>query len=204
MQRVSRSAHIPLNQAFERPIHLILSKLFGRKRQVSDAILIRTYEAIVAAARQTVIYSEWNVPDTPLGRFESLTMHMILFLRRTKDAGSGLPALGQEVVEEFFKDVDHSLRELGIGDVSVPKRMKRLARMFYGRAASYDGPIGAGDAESLSAALTRNVFPEAGAWPQAIDYALHALAIARSLDEQTDRAILAGDIKFPQSPAAET
>ncbi len=181
---------------------MILSKLFRRKRQISEAILIRTYEAIVAAARQPVIFSHWNVPDTPLGRFESLSLHMILFLRRTKDANGGLPALGQEVVEEFFKDVDHSLRELGIGDASVPKRMKKLARMFYGRAASYDGPVGAGDAEALANALTRNIFPESGQWSEAVACARHALAIAKSLDEQADEAILAGEVKFPLASAA--
>jgi cytochrome b pre-mRNA-processing protein 3 len=176
---------------------LFFSKLFGLKRQTSDAILIRTYEAIVAAARQPVIFSAWNVPDTPLGRFESLSLHMILFLRRTKDAGAGLQALGQEVVEEFFKDVDHSLRELGIGDASVPKRMKKLARMFYGRAASYDEAIGAKDDGALAVALTRNVFPQTGEWPEASLYAAHALDIAKSLDGQTDEGILAGEVMFP-------
>ncbi len=181
---------------------MIFSKLFARKRQVSEAILIRTYEAIVAAARQPAIFSAWNVPDTPLGRFESLTLHMILFLRRTKDAAGGLPALGQEVVEEFFRDVDHSLRELGIGDASVPKRMKKLARMFYGRAASYDGPIGAADAPALAEALMRNVFPESKEWPEGIDYARHALTVAKTLDEQPDAAILAGEIVFPRPSGA--
>lgn len=151
----------------------------------------------MAAARQPAIYSQWNVPDTPLGRFESLSLHMILFLRRTKDAGAGLQGLGQAVIEEFFKDVDHSLRELGIGDASVPKRMKKLARMFYGRAASYDGPIGEADADALAVALTRNVFPEANEWPQAIDYAHHAMAVAVALDEQSDETILTGDVIFP-------
>ena len=182
---------------------MILSKLFGRKRLISEAILIRTYEAIVAAARQPAFFSHWNVPDTPLGRFESLSLHMILFLRRTKDAGKGLQGLGQEVIEEFFKDVDHSLRELGIGDASVPKRMKKLARMFYGRAASYDGPIGTQDSDALAAALTRNIFPDSDNWPEADLYARHALAVAMALDEQADEAILAGDINFPViSPAA--
>lgn len=189
-------------QAFERQASLFLSKLFGRKRKISESIVIRTYEKIVAAARQTVIFSHWNVPDTPLGRFESLALHMILFLRRTKDAGSGLADLGQDVIEEFFKDVDHSLRELGIGDASVPKRMKKMARMFYGRAAAYDGPIGAGDAGMLANALTRNVFPESSVWPEAVFFSAHALKIAKLLDGQADTAILEGAIIFPEAAAA--
>lgn len=178
----------------------MLSRLFGRKRQVSEEILIRTYEAIVAAARQPVLFSNWQVPDTPLGRFESLSLHMILFLHRTKAAGPQLKALGQEVVEEFFKDVDHSLRELGIGDTSVPKRMKKLARMFYGRAAAYDVALDAKDEAPLAKALERNMFPDGPEWPQAENLARHALEASAMLAQATDADILAGSIGFPQAP----
>jgi cytochrome b pre-mRNA-processing protein 3 len=176
----------------------MLSRLFGRKRQVRQDILIRTYEAIVAAARQPVLFSDWQVPDTPLGRFESLSLHMILFLHRTKAAETGLKALGQEVVEEFFKDVDHSLRELGIGDTSVPKRMKKLARMFYGRAAAYDSGLESGDSGALAAALERNIFPEGPQWAHAPKMATHVMAIAKSLAAQGAADILAGNINFPK------
>lgn len=176
----------------------MLSRLFGRKRHVSEVILIRTYEAIVAAARQPLFFSDWQVPDTPLGRFESLSLHMILFLHRTKASGTGLKALGQEVVEEFFKDVDHSLRELGIGDTSVPKRMKKLARMFYGRAAAYDGSLESGDCVALATALERNIFPDGPQWAQAPKMAAHVMNVAKSLAAQDDADILAGTINFPK------
>ena len=84
----------------------------------------------------------------------------------------------------------------------MPKRMKKLARMFYGRAASYDGPIGAADAPALAEALMRNVFPESKEWPEGIDYARHALTVAKTLDEQPDAAILAGEIVFPRPSGA--
>jgi cytochrome b pre-mRNA-processing protein 3 len=177
----------------------MLSSLFSRKRRVSEDILIRTYEAIVAAARQPAFFSGWQVPDTPLGRFESLSLHMILFLHRTKAAGPELKALAQEVVEEFFKDVDHSLRELGIGDPSVPKRMKKLARMFYGRAASYDTALEAADAEAFAKALSRNFFPDVPQWLLAPQLAAYALAAARTLAAQNDADILSGKISFPNA-----
>ncbi len=63
--------------------------------------------------------------------------------------------------------MDHSLRELGIGDASVPKRMKKLARMFYGRAAAYDVALEASDAQAFAKALERNIFPDGPNWPQA-------------------------------------
>jgi cytochrome b pre-mRNA-processing protein 3 len=182
----------------------MLTRLFSRKRRVSEDILIRTYEAIVAAARQSRFFSDWQVPDTPLGRFESLSLHMILFLHRTKDAGTELKALGQEVVEEFFKDVDHSLRELGIGDTSVPKRMKKLARMFYGRAAAYDGALEVGDSEVFAKALSRNFFPDVPEWPHASQMATYALAAATRLAAQEDTDILAGNIRFPEAADAQS
>ena len=181
----------------------MLSRLFGRKRQVSEDILIRTYEAIVAAARQPLFFSDWQVPDTPLGRFESLSLHMILFLHRTKAADAGLKALGQEVVEEFFKDVDHSLRELGIGDTSVPKRMKKLARMFYGRAAAYDAGLEGGDGAALAVALQRNIFPDGPDWTEAPKMASHVMTVAKSLAAQDAGDILAGNVNFPKPSDAQ-
>lgn len=173
---------------------MILSRLFGRNRLASEAVVIATYETIVAAARQREIFADWEVPDTALGRFESLSLHMILFLRRTKDASPSLQGLGQEVVEEFFKDVDHSLRELGIGDGGVPKRMKKLARMFYGRAESYDAAIAANDEAALAEALARNISPDDANWLGALPFARHALAIWHNLENQEDHAIASGNL----------
>ncbi len=81
----------------------MLSRLFGRKRQISEEILIRTYEEIVAAARQPLLFSRWQVPDTPLGRFESLSLHMILFLHRTKTASAEVKALGRRSSKSFSR-----------------------------------------------------------------------------------------------------
>lgn len=84
-------------------------------------------------------YAQFQVPDTPLGRYEMLSLHIFLALHRMRGENRALADLAQEIADEFFKDVDHSLRELGIGDQGVPKRMKKLARMFYGRVAAYGG-----------------------------------------------------------------
>jgi cytochrome b pre-mRNA-processing protein 3 len=176
---------------------LILSRFFGRKRLHSEAIVIRTYEAIVAAARQPILFSQSAIPDSALGRFESLSLHMILFLHRTQNASASTKALAQEVVEEFFKDVDHSLRELGIGDAGVPKRMKSLAKMFYGRAASYDAALNYKDHVAMCEALTRNIWPDCASAPTAQDLATHAFAMREALAKQGDDVLEAGDIQFP-------
>ena len=132
---------------------------FGRKRK-NRAIVDALYHQLTAAARDPVYYARMNVPDTVMGRFEMLSIHMVLFFRRTEQAGPAVKALSQDMVDTFFADIDHSIRELGIGDISVPKRMKKLARMFYGRAQSYGDALDNGDEAALGAALARNIHPE--------------------------------------------
>lgn len=168
---------------------------FGRQsnRHVTDAL----YAAIVAAARQPHFYSEWEVPDTPLGRYEMLSLHMFLFLERARGRAGALADLAQELTDEFFRDVDHSLRELGIGDISVPKRMKKLAKMFYGRAEAYRQAVVAGDRAALAAALSRNVQPQRPDWPHAAMLAAYVVEASAALAAQQDEALLAGRIEFP-------
>ena len=168
---------------------------FGRpsNRHITDAL----YEAIVAAARQPHFYSTWDVPDSPLGRYEMLSLHMFLMLERARGREGPLAAVTQELTDEFFKDMDHSLRELGIGDISVPKRMKKLARMFYGRAEAYRQAVIAGDTVALATALARNIQPQQGEWPHAASLAAYVLDASVMLAGQADEALLAGRITFP-------
>jgi len=106
------------------------------------------------------------------------------------------------LIDEFFLDVDHSLRELGISDVGVPKRMKKLARMFYGRTAAYDDALEEDDRAALAAALARNVRPDAGSWPQASLLADYVREASRKLAAQPTESIIAGTAAFPAAGAA--
>jgi cytochrome b pre-mRNA-processing protein 3 len=175
----------------------MLSRLFGRWRNSNQDIVDSLYERIVAAARRPVFYSHWNVPDTPLGRFEMLSLHMLLFLHRCRRDDAALRDIAQELTDNFFTDVDHSLRELGIGDAGVPKRMKRLARMFYGRAHAYGEAIDAGDAAVLARALARNVLPAAAEWPEAALLASYVLEADSMLATQSVQEIATGRVDFP-------
>jgi cytochrome b pre-mRNA-processing protein 3 len=175
----------------------MLSRLFGRWRNSNQDVVDRLYERIVAAARQPVFYSQWNVPDTPLGRFEMLSLHMFLFLHRCRRDEAVLRDLAQELTDDFFTDVDHSLRELGIGDMGVPKRMKKLAKMFYGRAHAYGEAIDADDVAALSQALSRNVRPETSEWPQATLLATYVLEASSALASRPAEEISAGMLEFP-------
>lgn len=175
----------------------MLSRFFRRDRANRRVTVDAIYERIVAAARQPRFYADWQVPDTPLGRFEMVALHVFLFLHRLKGSDEAARDLTQEVTDEFFRDVEHSLRELGIGDMGVPKRMKKLAGMFYGRAAAYEAAIEAADQQALAASLSRNVMPEAGDWAGSEKLAAYVLAASHALAAQEKDQILAGRLAFP-------
>ncbi|MBZ9655242.1 ubiquinol-cytochrome C chaperone family protein [Phyllobacterium lublinensis] len=180
---------------------MILS-LFSRKAKANEAITTALYDAIVAAARQPFFYSDLDVPDSPLGRYEMLSLHVFLFIRRIKGRTPALKSIGQEVTDEFFLDVDHSLRELGIGDSGVPKRMKKLARMFYGRIESYDKALDENDYTGLVAALARNIRPDNQEWQGAQSLGKYVLLVTRHLEDQTDDMISGGKVTFPDAGSA--
>ncbi len=177
---------------------------FPRGRTNNRAITGAIYEQIVAAARQPELYAEWGVPDTPLGRFEMIGLHLFLFLHRVRNSTGALAELAQSVTDAFFEDVDSSVRELGIGDSGVPKRVKRLAKMFYGRVMAYGGALEAGDELMLSGALARNVRPDLADWNGAAPLAAYVRQAHAMILEQSDTAIAAGRMRFPEAGVERT
>ena len=108
-------------------------------------------------------YLEHGVADTFEGRFELLILHAGPVLKRLNEAEAPGPDLAQDLVDAIFRHLDAGLREMGVGDLAVPKRIKKLAEAFLGRSAAYDSAIGEGQ-EAVEAALSRNVF-DGGAVP---------------------------------------
>ena len=148
------------------------------RRDPRRVTIARLYERIATASRDPGLYGALGLPDTIEGRFESLSLHMILVLRVLR----GLPAPADEVAKDltdaFFRDMDASLREMGVGDTVVPKRMKKVAASFYGRAQAYDKPLERADEETLAQALGRNAH---GSDAPAAALARYALAADRDL-----------------------
>jgi cytochrome b pre-mRNA-processing protein 3 len=179
----------------------MFKRIFGSDKAAKEKITESLYGEIVAAARQPVLYAEWGVPDTPLGRYEMVSLHLFLVLNRLRGEGT-VRGLAQELTDRFFADLDHSIRELGVGDLSVPKRMKKLARMFYGRVAAYDEAVERGDETLLAAALARNVRPEEAAWPEAAELSRYVLEVHRELKAQPLAELAAGRIAFPAAAVA--
>ena len=115
------------------------------------AVIAKLYRGIADTSRSPGLYGTLGIPDTLEGRFESVSLHTILVLRALRDLPPPADDVAKDLTDAFFQDIDASLREMGIGDTVVPKRMKKLAAAFYGRAHAYDGPLDAVDEPALAA-----------------------------------------------------
>jgi len=153
------------------------------------------YKRVATASRAAGLYSALGIPDTLEGRFESLSLHMVLVLRALRRMPAPAGDVASDLTDAFFRDMDASLREMGVGDTAVPKRMKKLAASFYGRAHAYDGPLDAGDEAALATALGRNAY---GADAPATALARYAFAADRSLMEADLDAFLEPGPAFPR------
>jgi len=200
--------------------------ILARFRRSSQARTIHAlYGAIVAQARSPAFYADYGVPDTVEGRFDLIVLHLVLLLRRLgrqEEVGRGLgqallgqallgqallgqallgqALLGQELFDRFCRDLDANLREMGVGDLAVPKRMQAFAEAFYGRQAAYLAALEAADQRVFEKALARNIFA-AGDDAGSAQLARYGRAAVTGLDAQDNGALMRGEVVFP-SPEA--
>ena len=167
------------------------------RRSTAPRAAERLYLAAVDQARDPAFYMHGDVPDTVDGRFDMIALHVYLLLRRLRQGGDpAAAATAQALFDAMFADMDRSLREMGVGDLGVGRRVKAMAKVFYGRVAAYDRGLETED-DALTAALARNVFRTA----PASQTALAALAVyvrreAASLAVQPLDALLGGRVQF--------
>jgi cytochrome b pre-mRNA-processing protein 3 len=173
---------------------------FFRSGQRAGRIASVLYGAIVAQARAPAFYGAGGVADSVDGRFELLVVHLALVLRRLAGLDDRCRALGQEVFDLFCADMDRSLREMGIGDLGVPRRMKEIAAAYYGRAAAYDAAIAGGDRKALAAVVQRNLVAGEGVALEAM--AAYLAAAAAHLESVPPASFAAGRLAWPQPAAA--
>lgn len=133
-----------------------VNRKFSKKSTKSNAEAL--YTRIVRQSRNPVFFEKYGVADTIDGRFDMIVLHVFLVLRRFKIEGKPAETLGQSVFDTMFMNMDSSLREMGVGDLSVGKRIKKMAAAFYGRVDAYEQPLIDGDRVALSAAVARNLF----------------------------------------------
>jgi cytochrome b pre-mRNA-processing protein 3 len=172
---------------------------FRKPRMPSRGTIEAIYGMIVTQAREPLFYRDLAVPDTVNGRFDLLLLHLWMVLRRMRPMADG-PALSQALFDRFCDDMDGNLREMGVGDLTVPKRMQAFGEAFYGRSAAYDLALTEGS-EALAQALCRNILngEHLDKGRQLAAYAEKAMAMLAVLDEP---ALLGGPLKFPLPVAA--
>src|ERR1041385_2265177 len=155
-----------------------------------DPTIAALYGAIVAQARDERFYGPYAVPDTVLGRFDLVVLHVALLLRRLRSGDVATRNLAQGVFDAFCRDMDHNLREMGISDQGVPRQMRRVGEAFYGRAQAYDAALALPDDDALAEALARNVYAgAAGAHDTAARLAAYVRAAAADLDTDPDSGV---------------
>jgi cytochrome b pre-mRNA-processing protein 3 len=173
---------------------------FRKPRLPPRGTIETIYGMIVTQAREPLFYRDLAVPDTVNGRFDLLLMHLWIVLRRLREAGGGT-GLSQALFDHFCADMEANLREMAVGDLAVPKRMRTIGEAFYGRMAAYDLALNDGT-EALAQALCRNIL-DGQHIEQARLLAAYAEASIASLAAKDDQSLLRGSWSFP-SPVAET
>ena len=171
----------------------MIFSLFRKKPATEPVYAI--YNAIVAQSRQPVFYAHWQVPDTVTGRFDMISLHMALLFRRLRSEEAGGKAFSQSVFDLFFKDMDRSLREMGAGDMGVPKKIQKMGNIFFGLLAAMNEAMDRNDSAALEGVLARNIFDgEGGAHITAIT--AYVASVDQHLATQPTSAITAGTIHF--------
>jgi cytochrome b pre-mRNA-processing protein 3 len=179
--------------------------MLGLFRNKHDAAAAALYDAILAQARQPELFRDHGVPDTVEGRYDMMVLNAFLVIRRVSAVRDGGPALAQAAVDRFFAEMDRALREMGVGDLAVPKRMKSIAGLFAGCSLAYAEALAEPGEGALVAALLRNVFegdPSHRADAEAL--ALSVRATDRALAAASDADVMAGRIAPTRSALAET
>jgi cytochrome b pre-mRNA-processing protein 3 len=171
------------------------------RRNARQDTISTLYGTIVAQARLPCFYREYGVPDTVNGRFDLLVLHLAIVLDRLAED----PALrhsGQAIFDLFCKDMDHNLREMGVGDLSVPKEMQRIGEAFYGRAQAYRAALAAPGGDALAEALKRNIYGGTPLGPGAPSrLAAYMREAVRGVRAQPPNELLGGKLHLPDPDA---
>jgi cytochrome b pre-mRNA-processing protein 3 len=189
------------------------------RRGPAPATIAALYGTIVAQARNPAFYLAFGVPDTAEGRFDLIVLHLALVcrrlgreaiaVRRTASLRSPMAGeasardLSQHVFDAFCADMDRNLREMGVGDLSVPKKMRRMGEAFYGRLEVYDRALAAAGDADLASALGRNVLGQAAPSAPARRLAAYVRQAADRLDATPFAALAGAQFAFPDPDAIE-
>jgi cytochrome b pre-mRNA-processing protein 3 len=174
---------------------MILDRLFRADNPAKSAGKA-LYAEVVGRARNPVFYRDFAVPDTVEGRFELYTVHVVLLLDRLRRQGPRAAEIAQALFDAYVKGLDDALRDMGVGDLSVGKKMRKLGEAFYGRVKSYEKAFEAlPDTAELESVIARTAYAKAdpAAAPR---LAAHILAQRAHLASADLESILEGKVAW--------
>jgi cytochrome b pre-mRNA-processing protein 3 len=173
-----------------------------------DPAVLALYAAVTAQARQPSLYQAGGVPDTLDGRFDLLALFLALMLRRLRECGDAAEAMRQQLFDLFAADLDRSLREMGIGDMGISRRIKLMGQACYGRMAAYEAALAQPEATrraALMTALDKNLYGTVPTAPAALGWmAEHVLAAVAALAAQPLEQLLHADTATTHSKSSTT
>ena len=175
--------------------------MFGWFGQSREKVMARAvYHAALAASRAPVFYASHGVPDTIEGRFEMLALHLAVLLDRLGRGGDEAHKLSPRLTECFVIDMDDAMRDRGVGDLTVPKKVKKAAAALYDRHRAYGGAISAGNTAEIWRMALETQFGElvGGGKIDTAALAAYAARIAPHFEAVQDADLAAGRVTYPQ------
>jgi cytochrome b pre-mRNA-processing protein 3 len=171
----------------------------GERRQRTDRLL----KAITVQARAPEFYERLGVPDTLDGRFDLMALHGFIVFRTLNERGRDGRRLAQDTTDLMFSAFDDAIRSLGVGDMGVPRRVKTMAKAYFGRSSAYDAALKTGDLAALGLALQRNLYRgRDGAAGMAEAVAAYVMREADRLKSLPLERFQSGDLGFGEPPGA--
>lgn len=174
---------------------------FRRQRRLSETAT-ELYGAVVARAREPHFYAVLGIPDTPEGRYEMIVMHLVQVLERLRAEGPGGVGLSRALIETFVADMDGAMREMGVGDLSVPKKVKSAAAGLYARADAFRQGVEGPDRAALGRAIGRLTLVAAEDDPRAAALAEYYRATWSAVRTLPASEVMDGRLAFPPLQAA--
>ena len=168
-----------------------LTKRSDKRRKAGEL-----YGAVVAQARNPAFYRALGVADTPEGRYELIALHLVLALERLGQADVADEEMRRETLEAFVTDMDDAMREMGVGDVTVPKKVKKAAGGVYARGVAYRKALAETGDGALGDALREYVYqgkPGTDVGP----LATYVRASVAHLAAEKAEALRTGVVTFP-------
>ena len=173
-----------------------LSKLFSKLSYTPPERAV--YAQIVAKARQPWLYLNAGVPDTVTGRFDMITLHSFIVMEHLSKKGEKESQFNQLLFDEVFLDMDHSLREMGVSDVAVSKKIRKMSEIFYGACNGYRTALEEPDpAKAFTRALQRNILGKEAAPEKLNNLVNYTLQAIGQVEKVPVKSILAGKMDWP-------